>query len=114
VAPLTATVLAAVDEGHAGIASGVNNAVARLAGLLSVAAIPVMVGLSDEDYRRPELFAAGLRGAMWIAAALLVAGGGIAAVTLRGCRIDKSAPVKPLHHCAIAGPPLHPSIRPLE
>ena len=39
VAPLTATVLADADEEHAGIASGINNAIARAAGLLGVAAI---------------------------------------------------------------------------
>jgi len=43
VAPLTAAVLACVDEEHAGIASGVNNAVARVAGLLAIAAIGAVV-----------------------------------------------------------------------
>ena len=46
VAPLTATVLASADDRHAGIASGVNNATARAAGLLSVAGLPAAVGLS--------------------------------------------------------------------
>ena len=43
VAPLTSTVLAGADEHNAGIASGVNNAIARVAGLISVAAIGVLV-----------------------------------------------------------------------
>jgi predicted MFS family arabinose efflux permease len=43
VAPLTATVLADTDEEHAGIASGVNNAIARAAGLLGVAALGAVV-----------------------------------------------------------------------
>ncbi|MEA2136415.1 MAG: hypothetical protein QOC68_4324 [Solirubrobacteraceae bacterium] len=43
VAPLTATVLADADEEHAGIASGINNAIARAAGLLGVAAIGAVI-----------------------------------------------------------------------
>ena len=53
VAPLTATVLAAAPEDRAGIASGVNNAVARAGSLLAVAALPVAVGLSGDAVRRP-------------------------------------------------------------
>jgi len=44
VAPLTATVLADADEHNAGIASGVNNAIARLAGLLGVALVGLITG----------------------------------------------------------------------
>lgn len=54
VAPLTATVLASVDVDHAGIASGVNNAAARVAQLLIVAALPLAVGLSNQAYRSPH------------------------------------------------------------
>ncbi len=44
VAPLTATVLASVDAGRAGLASGINNAAARAAGLIAVAALPLLAG----------------------------------------------------------------------
>jgi EmrB/QacA subfamily drug resistance transporter len=59
VAPLTATVLADADERHAGIASGVNNAIARVAGLLAIAAVGAAVSaqfsssLDDDLSRRP-------------------------------------------------------------
>ena len=56
VAPLTATVLAAAPDEHAGIASGVNNAVARAGSLLAVAALPVAVGLTGEEYADPAAF----------------------------------------------------------
>lgn len=78
VAPLTATVLVAAPDEQAGIASGVNNAVARAAGLLFVAALPTIVGLSDTDYRDPATFTEGYRVALLICAAVLVAGSLIA------------------------------------
>jgi Na+/melibiose symporter-like transporter len=75
VAPLTATVLAAAPNEHAGIASGVNNAVARTGSLLAVAALPLAVGLSGEEYADPGAFDDAFRMAMMICAALLAAGG---------------------------------------
>ena len=46
VAPLTAAVMGAADPDHVSVASGVNNAVARTAGLVSFAVLPAVSGLS--------------------------------------------------------------------
>lgn len=83
VAPLTAAVLAAAPDQHAGVASGVNNAVARAGSLLAVAALPLLVGLTGADYQRPEVFDAGYRSAMLWCAALLVGGGVLSWLLIR-------------------------------
>jgi len=75
VSPLTSTVLAAAPDRYAGVASGINNAVARAGSLLLVAALPAVVGLSGEDYRNPTVLTAGYRASMLICAGLLAAGG---------------------------------------
>ena len=82
VAPLTMTVLAAAPDDRAGIASGVNNAVARAGSLLAVAALPVAVGLSGEQYANPVAFDDAYGKAMLTCAVLLVAGGIISWLTI--------------------------------
>ncbi len=83
IAPLTATVLAAAPEEHAGIASGVNNAVARAGSLLAVAALPVVVGLHGDEYADPAAFDDAFRMAMMICAVLLAVGGVVSWLTIR-------------------------------
>jgi EmrB/QacA subfamily drug resistance transporter len=78
VAPLTATVLADADEHDAGIASGVNNAVARVAGLLGIAIVGASVAGAQN-----RLDLSGVRLAMAIGAALVAAGGIIGLAGIR-------------------------------
>jgi MFS family permease len=86
VAPLTASVLAAAPDRHAGVASGINNAIARSGGLLAVAALPAVVGLTGDDYLSAAAFTPGYEAAQLICGVLLVAGGAVSFVGLRGTR----------------------------
>jgi EmrB/QacA subfamily drug resistance transporter len=108
VAPLTSTVLAAVPAEHAGMASAVNNDVARAAGLIAVALLPAAGGITGYAYRHADVFAAGFHTASLIAAGLCVAGGGLAAVTIRNparTKAPAAAPQEQLLHCALDAPP---------
>jgi predicted MFS family arabinose efflux permease len=79
VAPLTATVMAEAQRGDSGIASGVNNAVARVAGLLGIA----VVGVAVAGRSGAELDLAGFRLGMGLTAVLLGAGGLIGLLGIR-------------------------------
>jgi EmrB/QacA subfamily drug resistance transporter len=92
VAPLTASVLAAAPDRYAGIASGINNAVARTGSLLAVAALPAVVGVGGEDYQQPAVFGAGYERALLICAVLLFAGGLVGFVGLRASAVPSPTP----------------------
>ncbi len=106
VAPLTATVLAAAPEGRAGVASGVNNAVARAGSLFAVAALPVLVGLSGADYDNAGAFGSAYGHAMWVCAGLLAAGGVVSWLTIPAEPVLGATPPARVHvqvdcpHCA--------------
>ena len=112
VSPVTATVLAAADMRHAGMASGINNAVARVAGLLAVAVLPLIAGLTGDKFYDPAAMTDGFRMAMFACAGLSILGGILAWLTISSdvLEAEPEAPREVLtdFSCAVAGTPLRP------
>jgi EmrB/QacA subfamily drug resistance transporter len=116
VTPVTATVMAAADERHSGIASGINTAVSRLSGLIVVAVLPLVAGLTGKRFYDPAAMEHGFHVAMLTCAALAVAGGVLAWMTISPEVLESEPapggdlPSGVLHDfsCAVAGPPLRP------
>ncbi|MEU0898035.1 MFS transporter [Streptomyces massasporeus] len=105
VAPLTATVLGSVSVVRAGLASGINNAAARAAGLMAVAALPLLAGMGEEAYREPAAFDTAFDKAMGWCAGALVVGAVIAAAVVRRPPPDCKRP-ECLRHGGVTAPPL--------
>ena len=111
VAPLTATALSAAPAEHSGIASAVNNDVARTASLIAVAVLPALAGITGDAYLHPAQLTQGFHTAVLIAAAAAAAAGLLAAATIRNPpkrqakdAVDNEA-LETLH-CALDAPPL--------
>jgi EmrB/QacA subfamily drug resistance transporter len=116
VAPVTATVLAAADSRHSGIASGVNNAVARVGSLLAVAVLPLAAGLTGANFYDPAKMTSGFHMAMVVCAALSAIGGVIAWFTISSEVLHAEAEpggdtperLGEDYSCGFDGPPLRP------
>ncbi|HVT00363.1 MAG TPA: MFS transporter [Solirubrobacterales bacterium] len=115
VAPVTATVMAAVDSANSGIASGVNNAVARVAGLLAVAVVPVIAGLTGDKFYDPSHMTHGFHVGMAVCAALAVLGAIIAWTTISSDVLHEEEGEEPEecdYTCDIGAPTLRPPREP--
>ena len=108
VAPLTATAMSSAPADRAGIASAVNNDVARTASLIAVAVLPALAGITGSVYQNPAALTSGFHTAVIIAGVASAAGGLLAAVAIRNPPRKRAAKAPERHalHCALDAPPL--------
>jgi EmrB/QacA subfamily drug resistance transporter len=109
VAPVTATVLASAPRRHMGVASGVNNAVARTASLIAVAVLPLAAGLSARAYADPRMLTSAFHTAMLISACVAASGAVLAWLTIRTDvlgRGEAGGDVHQYRQCPVNGPPV--------
>ncbi len=91
--PLTASAMNSAPDALAGLASGVNNGVARVAGLLWIAALPPLTGLTGAAYTHPAQFRSSLTQISWICAAAFGCAAALAAIFIT--RAARPAPARP-------------------
>jgi hypothetical protein len=105
--------MSAAPAEHSGIASAVNNDVARTASLIAVAVLPALAGITGDVYLHPAALTEGFHTAMLIAAVAVAAGGVLAFATIRNPpRRPAQAPAAVDEdslnalHCCLDAPPL--------
>jgi MFS family permease len=126
VAPLTMTALGALSDHQAGLASAVNNDVARSGSLIAVAVLPALAGMKGSTYLHAGAFGHGFRlavliAALWCAVAAIIAWLGIRNPerALPGESVAEpgqpgGGPGEPggCFHCGLDAPPLAPPVSP--
>ncbi|SEM85860.1 drug resistance transporter, EmrB/QacA subfamily [Streptacidiphilus jiangxiensis] len=115
VAPLTSTALSSAPAQHAGMASAVNNDVARAASLIAVAVLPAIAGITGSAYLHPATFSSGFHKAVLVSGALCVLSGLMAAALIRNparptaaAAPGEAGPAAPQHSCGLDAPPNRP------
>ena len=86
VAPLTATALSSAPDEHAGVASAINNTVARTGSMLAVAILPAVAGITGSSYLHPARFESGFQNASLISAAVCAGAGLLSLAFIRNPR----------------------------